>query len=84
MKKVYFPLLGILLLALTIVSSCKKENQEQLDQSDESALKKGSFNNDKHGCRLVADSGLSDGFLQTCLNLTYMTIQQPWNTMAGT
>jgi hypothetical protein len=65
MKKVYFPTLGILLLALTIVSSCKKENQEQLDQSGESALKKGSFNNDKHGCRLVADSGLSDGFLQT-------------------
>lgn len=65
MKKAYFTFWSILLLTLTIVSSCQKDNQEQLVQTNDPTLKNGSFNNDKHDCRLVADSGLSDGFLLT-------------------
>jgi hypothetical protein len=65
MKKVYFPTLGILLLALTIVTGCQKETPELQDQASDPTLKSSSYNKDKHGCRLVADSGLSDGFLLT-------------------
>lgn len=62
-KKLFFQF-GSMLLALIMVTSCEKQNMEP-DQSDDVFLKSGSKHKGEMKYRLLVDSGLSDGFIQS-------------------
>jgi hypothetical protein len=62
MKKEVFSSVGLMLLALIMINSCKDQVLEP-DLSDGVLLKSGSKGNVENRIRLLEDKGLSDGFL---------------------
>ncbi len=63
MKKNFFSQIGLLLLAVIMVTGCQKQFPEP-ETPDDAFLKSGSNANVENKYRLLVDKGLSDGFLQ--------------------
>lgn len=63
MKRENFFRVGLMLFALTMITSCQDQVLEP-ELSDDDLLKSGSKGNVENKIRLLEDKGLSDGFLQ--------------------